>query len=180
MRWLKIILTCCWLLACPDCLLVWGDGGRVVLIERQGDTRITIFSSPNPLRAGPIDISVLLQDAVTGQPIADALVNVRIVSHDQPDTVIHANATEDAATNKLLRAALVELPESGWWDVEVDCSVKDKKPIHVDVTVEAGQRLPQWLTVWPWFTWPFGVVALFCIHRAIVARKQNLSYESID
>ena len=146
----------------------------MVLIEQQGDTRITVFSSPAPLRAGPIDVSVLLQDSDSGQPLADAQVEVRLALRDRPGAVIHATATKDAATNKLLRAALVDLPEPGWWDVALKCSVNDRNPIQVDFTVEAGQRLPEWLTIWPWFAWPFGVVALFGIHRAIVARKQTV------
>ena len=61
-----------------------------------------------PIRCVPdlIDISVLLQDAETGQPVDDAEVNVRMTSGDVSGRTIHAVATQAAATNKLLRSAL--------------------------------------------------------------------------
>jgi hypothetical protein len=173
------ILTCCWLFLSLCCAVAWGDGGRVVLVEQQGDCRISVFASPDPLRAGPIDVSVLVQDAATGQPIADALVNVRLVSRDKPNTTMHAIATKDAATNKLLCAALVELPEPGWWDVEVNCTAKKQDPVQFHFAMEAGQRFPRWLTVWPWFAWPFGVIVLYGIHRFLVARKPTLRPNSL-
>jgi hypothetical protein len=64
----NIVIAGC-LLSGPCCAVALADGGRVVVVERQGDYRISVFTSPEPLRAGPIDISVLLQDAETGQPI---------------------------------------------------------------------------------------------------------------
>ena len=139
--------------------------GRLVLVEQQGDARISVFTSPDPLRAGLIDISVLLQDAETGQPIDDAQVNVQMTASDLGGRTIHAVATHAAATNKLLRAALMELPSPGSWDVEI-AYVADSKPARqVYFTLEAGQPLTHWLTVWPWFTWPFGVILLYGIHR---------------
>ncbi len=42
---------------------VFGDGGAVRFSGQQGDWRITVFTSPTPLRAGPVDVSVLVQDA---------------------------------------------------------------------------------------------------------------------
>src|SRR5882757_1853251 len=64
------------------CAVALADGGRVVLIERQGSYRISVFTSPDPLRAGPIDISVLLQDAETGNAITNAQVNVSLMPID--------------------------------------------------------------------------------------------------
>ena len=48
------------------------DGGTVRLSERQGEYRITVFTAPVPFRAGLVDISVLVQDAVSRTPIPDA------------------------------------------------------------------------------------------------------------
>ncbi len=97
------------------------DGGRIVLMERQRDYRISVFTSPEPLRAGPIDISVLIQDAETGEPIANAQIIVTLTSAGAPFRTIHAVATNGAATNKLLSAALVDLPEPGEWNCEINC-----------------------------------------------------------
>ena len=44
-----------------------GDGGTVRLSRCEGGYRITVFTAPTPFRAGPVDISVLVQDAATGE-----------------------------------------------------------------------------------------------------------------
>ncbi len=149
----------------------WADGGTVRLVEEVGDYRISVFTSPNPLRAGPVDVSVLVQDAETAEPIAGAHVFVRLASRDQREVVLHAVATSAAATNKLLQAALVKLPTPGSWDVEVDCTCNASSHV-VRFTMKVGPPVPRWFAVWPWFTWPLGAVLVFGVHRHLVARKQ--------
>jgi len=168
----SIVAVGCLLLG-PCCARVCADMGRLVLAERQGDYQVSVFVSPEPLRAGPVDISVLLQNAETGQPIDDAEVNLRLTSGVAGEPAIHAIATQAAATNKLLRAALIELPSPGSWDVEI-AYVADRTPGRpIRFNIEAAQPLPQWLTVWPWFSWPAAVALLFGIHRWIVARTNS-------
>jgi hypothetical protein len=150
------------------------DGGRVVLIERQGDCRISVFTSPDPLRAGPIDISVLIQDAQTGKPIPNAQIFVTLTSTSPPSQIIHAVATNDAATNKLLSAALVDLPAPGEWNIEINC-LAQHATFQVHFTIDAGERTYARLDVWPWFTWPASAVILFGIHRRLVWRRRPVS-----
>src|SRR5262249_33385867 len=61
-----------------SCAAARGDGGAVCMSGRQGSYVITVFSAPTPLRAGPIDISVLVQDARSGDPVTEAQVSVRL------------------------------------------------------------------------------------------------------
>src|SRR5262249_156491 len=53
------------------------DGGTVRLSQRAGGYQVTVFTEPTPLRAGPVDVSVLVQDAATGQALPGAQVTVR-------------------------------------------------------------------------------------------------------
>ncbi len=153
---------------CPAVALA--DGGRVVLMERQGAYRISVFTSPDPLRAGPIDISVLLQNAETGQPLTSVPMNVTLKPSGRPGPTIRAVATNDAATNKLLSAALMDLPTPGSWDVEISYFAgQGAGPVRF--TIKAGEQSIAWTGVWPWFSWPAGVVILFGIHRRLVAQK---------
>ncbi len=99
------------------CAPACADGGSVRLSERKGGYRVTVFTAPSPFRAGPVDISVLVQDAVTGQPLPQARVTVRMTRIGQP-TLEYA-ATQEVATNKLLHAAQFELPAPGRWELEV-------------------------------------------------------------
>src|SRR5262245_15441275 len=57
----------------------WGHhGGEVRLTEKAGPFVITVFSDPTPLRVGPVDLSVMVQDGDSGRPILDAEVTVRL------------------------------------------------------------------------------------------------------
>jgi hypothetical protein len=174
MRPLSIILVVWSLLVGPCCAVASADGGRVVLVERMADYQISVFTSPEPLRAGPVDISVLLQDSATGRPITGAQVNASLTPSGGRGRPIFAVATTDGATNKLLYAALVELPDPGSWDVEITC-LADHGPAEVRFTIDADQQSTRWLNVWPWFTWPAGVVLLFGVHRMLVSRRETAS-----
>jgi hypothetical protein len=162
------------LLAGPLCARLYADGGQVRAIERQGEYQITVFTSPTPLRAGTVDVSVLVQDAASGHAIPDGRIAVELAPRDGAHPAIRVIATNEAATNKLLRAAIVELPTSGSWNARIEFTPADSKsaPFAVSFPFDAAPPLPAWLTVWPWFTWPIVVVVLFIIHRVRVARYQ--------
>ena len=145
------------------------DSGAVRLRERVGPYEITVFTSPTPFRQGPVDVSVLVQDGATGERVPEAQVTVYVRA---PGTgpILEYRATTEAATNKLFRAAEFQLPESGWWNVAV---VVDGPhgPARVWFGVQADEPLPRWLDLWPWFSWPALVVALFGVHRVLVRKK---------
>ncbi len=94
------------------------DCGAVRLREAVGGFTLTLFTPPDPIAAGPIDVSVLVQDR-TGAPMLDGLVKLRLTSPSgNADRVLEATATHDAATNKLLYAAWINVG-AGHWDVRV-------------------------------------------------------------
>jgi hypothetical protein len=165
-----LLLLCCVLV--PHCPTVQADGGAVRLSRRQGDYRITVFTEPNPFRAGPVDISVLVQDASTGRPMPRATVTVRAAPRDRPSEAVLHPATREAATNKLFRAALFELPEPGWWDFEVAIE-GDHGPAKVYFDLKAAEPSPAWWRLWPWLGWPVLVIVLFLVHEGLVWRKER-------
>jgi hypothetical protein len=149
--------------------LARADGGTVRLRERAGDYQIAVFTAPTPLRAGPVDVSVLVQDAATGECVPEARVTVRLTARGS-GRVLEQPATEAAATNRLFQAVLFELPEPGWWDVEVAIE-GPHGPARVGFGLEADEPTPRWLDLWPWFCWPAFAVALFAVHQVLVRRK---------
>jgi hypothetical protein len=151
---------------------VRADGGTVRLSERQGDYQITVFTAPAPLRAGSVDVSVLVQDASTGQPLPQARVTVRAAPRGRPGEGFVQPATSEAATNKLLRAAVFELPEPGWWEVEVAVEGEHGQA-RVRFEVEAAEAAPRWLALWPWLGWPALVIFLFGSHQLLVRWKER-------
>ena len=166
-----IALLATWFALGAGASIALGDGGAVRFSSRRGDRLITVFTAPTPLRAGVVDVSVLVQDADSGKPLLD----VRIVVHAHPiqhsQGRISAPATSEAATNKLLRAAGLELSEPGWWRVEV--VVQDLgpgPPISFDVEVAEGP--PPWLDLSVWIGWPLVAIGCFALHQWLVHRRR--------
>ncbi len=157
-------------LCVTSCLApVWADGGTVRLVERHGNRTISVFTSPNPLRAPMVDVSVLVQDATTGEAIHDAVTIVQLTPADGTSPEILAAATNEAATNKLLQSALVELPTAGTWNVTVRSDARGEMVI-ARFSMTARPALPQWRGQWTWFSWPIVAVLLFGLHRTMAAR----------
>lgn len=153
--------------------VVLADGGIVRFAERRGDRLITVLTTPTPLRAGIVDVSVLVQEARSGQPLRD----VPIVVHAQPiqgePRRISARATTAAATNKLLHAAQLDLGESGRWHVDVIVQDTDPaSPIGFDVDV--NEPLPPWLDMTFWIGWPVAAIGLFAIHQWLGHRRERI------
>jgi len=150
--------------------VVRADGGAVRLSERAGNYQLTVFTLPTPFRAGPVDISVLVQDAATGECVPQAQVTLRLTAQGS-GRVLEQPVTSGAASNKLFHAAVFDLPESGGWDVEVSVD-GPHGPARVRFPIEAGEASPRWLDLWPWFAWPALAVALFGLHRMLVKRQR--------
>lgn len=149
--------------------LVRADGGTVRLRERAGAYQIAVFTSPTPLRAGPVDFSVLVQDAATGAWTPAVQVTVRLTSR-RSGQKMEFPASAEAATNKLYRAAVFRLPEAGSWDVEVAMEGPNG-PASVHFEADVAEPPPPWQDYWPWFAWPALAVALFGIHQLLVRRR---------
>jgi hypothetical protein len=163
------------LLAALVCLcspsFLWADGGTVRLSQREGNYRIAVLTAPTPLRAGPIDVSVLVQKATSDELVSEGKVTINATRRGHPGQAISQIATTEEATNKLFRAANFELRQPGWWDFEVviDGSLGNA---HAYFAAEAGEPLPKWIALWPWFSWPALAIALFGVHQLLVKTKR--------
>jgi hypothetical protein len=153
-------------LACLTALpaVVFADAGAVRASERHGNRQVTVFTDPTPLRAGPIDVSVLVQDTVTGTPVLGDTIEIDVTPRDRSSATVRYRATSAAASNKLFQAATFDLRHSGWWEFTVDVrGPQDSARVHCEV--EAGEPLPPWQSMWFWFCWPFVVIAVFAAHE---------------
>ncbi|HET6883692.1 MAG TPA: hypothetical protein VFI31_26295 [Pirellulales bacterium] len=135
------------------------DSGTIRASQRHGNVQVTVFSEPTPLVAGPVDLSVLVQDVATGEVLYPA-IDIELSPRPEDSIPLHERATRTAATNKLFQAANFELPDAGWWDVKVDIDGPNGH-VMVPFDFEAGQPPPTWRSLWMWFTWPFFAIALF-------------------
>jgi hypothetical protein len=121
--------------------------------------------------AGPVDISVLILDTASGEPVQYAKVIVKVEPLGRPGEAVSHRATTEAATNKLLHAAVFELPEPGLWMVEVAVEGVEKRDVKVRFRLPAADGLPRWMALWPWVCWPAPVILLYGIHQHLVWRK---------
>jgi hypothetical protein len=161
------LLPACALIILPSAAMA--DGGTIRLSERKGDYQITIFTAPTPLRAGPVDVSVLVQSAATQQPVSDVTINIMAKHRAHYSVEVRHPATIEAATNKLFRAALFELPEPGLWEMEASIDGPMGKT-QVRFDAEVAEPLPPYLAMWLWIGWPVLPIVLFGFHQ-IALRK---------
>jgi hypothetical protein len=142
------------------------DGGVLRVSRRCGTVRLSVFTSPTPPRAGPLDVSVLVQEASSGKVLLGVPVTVRAVCLDAPGHEVSAPASGAHATNKLLHAAVLELDRPGRWRLAVEAVAGGRAEVSCDIEVAAP--LPSWRPLALWIGWPAVVVALFVAHRVLV------------
>lgn len=149
------------------------DGGFVELHQEVGPFVVTVFTAPGPLRAGPADISVLVQDRASGQPMLDGEVFVRLKSPGAITLV--ERATRETAQNKLLYSALINLPEAGQWELEVTIK-QGKETASILGQVSAAAPTPFLLSYWRSLSLPPIVIAVFALNQWLkrrAARREN-------
>ena len=146
------------------------DGGTLRLSETQAPYRISVLTSPNPFRAGPVDVSVIIADAATGDLLPDVKVDLRLAPGADPSDVRQYQAIRGNGPNKLLHSANFALPRAGLWKVQIDVN-GPAGPANTSFEIEAADKLPRWLSLWPWFSWPFLVVGLFAVHQVLAVSR---------
>jgi hypothetical protein len=144
-----------------------GDTGTILLRQRTGDIQITLFGEPAPLRAGPIDLSVLVQDAASGEPVMNAEVILRLSLNGHRATVVAA--THRNATNKLLYAAPVVLQEEGRCRIEVDLRSRGRSTLfETEIRVLSPEQ--SLVTYWPYLVLPAVAIVLFILNQWLKIR----------
>lgn len=134
-----------------------GDGGRMRLHQTAGPFTLTVFTAPEPLTVGRGDVSVLVQDAITGDVVLDADVTVRVKAVDGSQTRSYSAV---AGRNRLLRSATVELPFAGRWHLEMAVH-RGSQEVIVRALVPVESARSRWRTAWPFLAAPAILVALF-------------------
>jgi len=142
------------------------DGGVVRARAVSGPFIISIFTASDPLRAGPIDVSVLVQDCKSGEAILDATVDLALEPLDSDSPRLRARATHEQATNKLLRAAVLNIPAVGRWGLR---AVARRGPEEATVVTgfQVAPPAPRLAAIWPYVLLPPFVIAVFALHQAL-------------
>lgn len=158
------------LLLCPAMLRA--DGGTLRFSKRCGDYRITLFTAPPMLTAGPVDFSVLVQAMESESPRLDLPVTVSVYPEANPQRRLGGTATREAATNKLFRAIQLDLPEPGRWRVEVAVD-SPQGLLRAEGELEIIPAPASGFALAGWIGWPALAVLLFAIHQFLVQRDRR-------
>jgi hypothetical protein len=161
----------------------WADGGA---IQFQGDTgrfHVTVFTLPPILGAGLVDVTVLVQDRPNLSPLLDATVTLDLISQGGSDLKKEAwsppccafnkaapltgiPAKLDHAENRLLYGALVQIPYSGNWQLNVNIQ-RDIERESVRTLLKVNPPVPPPLTYWHLFVLPpLGVIGFILNQNA--------------
>ncbi len=100
----------------PDAIDI--DDAVVRFQGTSGPFHVSVFGPRDPVEPGDCDISVLVQDAKSEQPILDADVDVsaHLTSQSEGPRI---RANRQHSSNKLLESATAQLPSCGCWDLSV-------------------------------------------------------------
>ena len=146
------------------------DGG-VVLCRRTGAPfNITVFFAEMPLRPGPADLSVLLEQAEGHSPILDAHVFIEL--EHEGGTIIRAEATRSQARNKLLYCSLIDVPLSGRWKMTVHV-VHGNNAAEVLSDLAVAAPPPLLLSYWKLTTAPPVIIILFMVNQWLRRRSDS-------
>lgn len=160
----------------------WADGGAILSRQKVENLDITIFASPAPLRAGPVDVSVLVQETGKTAPVMDAAVEV--IWNASPDAPVEwlppccsmgaldrMPALRGHSQNKTLYSAIVPVKSAGPSQFSVRVKRGDTvAAITCDVDVQPP-RSPVF-AYWPFLAFPPFFVAGFALHQRLSRKKR--------
>ncbi len=149
-----------------------GDGGAVVLREDRGPVIATLLAGPVPLRAGPVQLEVLVQSRATGAPLPDANATVRLTGPGAAAPIEVCPRAGDGG-NRLLLGARVDLREAGPWAVElvVTGAGVDER---FDARLDLAPPRPRARRYWPIVAAGPAGLALLALHQALALRRRPL------
>jgi len=148
------------------------DGGTVQFSRQVGDMRFTVMTDPTPLRVGIADVSIMLQDARSGAVIHDGRATVIFSHAADPPLSMRGEATRAAATNKLLRAAQLDIPRPGKWQCEVEF-VTSEATIRVQEVLNVAERPDRWRAAAPWLFAPLVPMGLYVVAEWLASRRKE-------
>jgi hypothetical protein len=166
----RILIACCLLgVAAP----AYADGGRLRMHAPAGPFVVTLFTTPDPLRADDADFSVALERAATGALVNDANITLILTPAAEGERGrIELAATRAAATSAFLQAADVKLPHPGSWKVTVAVrqgSESGECSTTLDVLPKSslgGQIF------WEIMLVPF-LILLFAVHQRLKSKQRR-------
>lgn len=151
----------------------WGDGGTLRVMEPSGTFVVGVFSTPEPLRVAPADLSVLVLERTGGSPVLDASVSMEVRPPAGSDAgPQRLEATRGRATNKLLYAASFLPGTPGDWTLHVTVT-RGTESAAVGCTLPVASDQAGLVGIWPYLAIPPVAIALYALRAWLVARRER-------
>lgn len=160
---------------------LFADGGVILAREKVNGLDLTVFASPVPLRAGPVDVSVLVQDAA-GQAVLDAKVDLGWTTTSPTastdwlppccsmETALgKTSALRTHSQNKLLYGAILPVRSAGPSEISVTVQTSGAQA-SLAIPVEALPPRAPVLAYWPLLAFPPAAIGLFAMHQRLSRR----------
>jgi hypothetical protein len=146
----------------------FADGGAVQARRESGPFVVTVFTSPSSVVAGPLDISVLIQERATLAPILNAAVAIQL-RQTRSSASISIPATREQAQNKLLYAAQVTLREEGVWRYTITIS-RSGRQSSIAGQFTAGPSHLALAAYWGYIALVPALIAVIAVHELLACR----------
>ena len=164
------VLAC--LLLALEATAARADGGAILLHQDAGAFTITVFATPQPLRAGVADLSVMVQDRTSGEILLDPIIDLTVASQPESATQQTVRLTKGQASNRLLQASTVHFSSAGRWRlILVVRRGNDTTQLVTECTVEPDHSRAT--LVWFYVLLPVGIILLFIIHQVLKLRSEG-------
>ena len=149
------------------------DGGIVRASREIGDYNVTVFSDPTPLRVGPADISVFVQERQSKGLVLDADIWLELEG-PVSRMVRKFQLSRSAATNQWLQAATIELTRPGTAELTVHVSGPEGSGSY-SIPLEVVDALPSAWQFWPWIALPFLFLLIAGLREWLILREGYFS-----
>lgn len=122
----RLMLLLLLITALPASASAHGGGAPQMVNESAGPYWLSVWTSPEPAREGPLHVSIAIaepgqgQEQQAGPPVLGASVQVTLTPRSGGFAAINAPATNEQSANKLFYEADLSIPSAGDWTVEID------------------------------------------------------------
>ena len=167
----------------------WADGGAIQFQGDAGRLHITVFTLPPILSAGPVDVTVLIQERSELAPLLDARVTLDLTAEagsslnkqqwsppacalNAPRSLTGIPARLNHGENRLLYGALIQVPYSGIWQLKINVARNSERE-SVWTMLKINPPAPPLLAYWRLFILPPLGVLGFILNRAARRRERK-------
>ena len=173
----------------------WADGGAIQFQGETGSFHVTVFTLPPILTAGPVDVTVLIQDRSKLVPVLDERVTFDLSEQagnnlhreawippacalNEPLSLVDIQARLGHGENRLLYGAVVQIPSSGIWKLKVNIQ-HNSETESVSTLLKVNPPPPPPLAYWHLFILPPLVVLGFIVNRTARHKPGIRSQKSV-